>query len=205
MILCTTRHASMPFIYFSAIAAVLLSLLYPPVCSAQSFQRLGTCPDLGCIFPPDQADFLAGQYFDIRLEVHAPQNGSEGTPGKSPDPDFRLTLEKVGAGSGGPKPVTEFFGISDPPLERWTFKWFEDFFAKDANTPSVVNVTSKAYRRVQLNEPGEYTVKLYYDGGKVTTASWLVRSLDEAAKAKNIVFFIGDGELRAESLQVVMR
>ena len=25
-----------------------------------------------------RADFLAGQYFDIRVEVHAPVNGSEG-------------------------------------------------------------------------------------------------------------------------------
>jgi hypothetical protein len=24
---------------------------------------------LGCVLPPDQTDFLAGQYFDIRLEV----------------------------------------------------------------------------------------------------------------------------------------
>jgi hypothetical protein len=36
---------------------------------AQTFRRLGACPKLGCIFPPDQADFLAGVYFDIRLEV----------------------------------------------------------------------------------------------------------------------------------------
>lgn len=33
----------------------------------------------------DRADFLAGQYFDIRVEVHAPVNGSEGqfSPGSS--------------------------------------------------------------------------------------------------------------------------
>lgn len=53
--------------------------------AAQTFQRLGGCPSkllpriypaytdffiaLGCILPPDQTDFLAGQYFDIRVEV----------------------------------------------------------------------------------------------------------------------------------------
>jgi hypothetical protein len=58
--------------------------------SAQTFQRLGACPSklfitqplpvfwltprkaLGCVLPPDQTDFLAGQYFDIRLEVCPP-------------------------------------------------------------------------------------------------------------------------------------
>jgi hypothetical protein len=37
--------------------------------SAQTFQRLGACPSLGCVFPPNQSDFLPGQWFDIRLEV----------------------------------------------------------------------------------------------------------------------------------------
>jgi len=60
---------------FSKLAA---ATTFVALVSAQTFQRLGGCPDLGCVFPPDQADFLAGQYFDIRVEVHAPVNGSEG-------------------------------------------------------------------------------------------------------------------------------
>ncbi|KDQ53788.1 hypothetical protein JAAARDRAFT_197227 [Jaapia argillacea MUCL 33604] len=35
----------------------------------------GACPTFGCVFPPDQTDFLVGQKFDIRLEVHAPVYG----------------------------------------------------------------------------------------------------------------------------------
>jgi hypothetical protein len=62
----------------SKIATVAGALTLSSLVNAQSFQRLGACPDLGCVFPPDQADFLAGQYFDIRVEVHAPVNGSEG-------------------------------------------------------------------------------------------------------------------------------
>jgi hypothetical protein len=61
----------------AAIAASFVSAV-----AAQTFQRLGTCPALGCILPPDAPDFLAGQYFDVRLEVHAPVNGSEATDGK---------------------------------------------------------------------------------------------------------------------------
>lgn len=60
----------------SALAACLAAVV-----SAQTFQRLGTCPTLGCIIPPDAQDFLAGQYFDIRIEIHAPVNGSEATDG----------------------------------------------------------------------------------------------------------------------------
>ena len=63
-------------------AAVAVS--FAAAASAQTFQRLGTCPTLGCILPPDAQDFLAGQYFDIRVEIHAPVNGSEATDGKNP-------------------------------------------------------------------------------------------------------------------------
>ncbi|KAF2007475.1 alkaline phosphatase-like protein [Amniculicola lignicola CBS 123094] len=157
--------------------------------SAQTFQRLGACPTLGCVFPPDQADFLAGQYFDIRLEVHAPINGSEAT-GKKPDEKFTFTIAK---GKGKPKAVTDYFGIKEAKLETWSFSWFEDLFARDAKTPSVVNVTAKAYRRVALYEPGEYTATLTYNGKEKTVANWFVRDLAEERKAKNIILFIGDG------------
>ncbi|KAH8592327.1 putative alkaline phosphatase H [Bisporella sp. PMI_857] len=145
----------------SRIAAVasLASLV-----AAQTFQRLGGCPTLGCVLPPDQSDFLAGQYFDIRLEA-----------------------------GGAAKPAATFFGISEPTLERWNFTWYEDLFAQDAKTPSVVRVTSKAYRRVALYEPGEYVATLSYYNGTKTVANWLVRPIQEQKKAKNVILFIGDG------------
>ena len=40
--------------------------------SAQTFRRSAACPGLGCIYPPSQVDFIAGQAFDIRIEVQAP-------------------------------------------------------------------------------------------------------------------------------------
>ncbi len=82
---------------------------------AQTFQRLGGCPTLGCVFPPDQQDFLAGQFFDIRVEVHAPVNGSEATNGV-PDKNFALTIGKVG---GATQPAAKFFGVTEPKLETW--------------------------------------------------------------------------------------
>lgn len=53
----------------AAMAGLLLALGYISPAVAQTFQRLGTCPTLGCIFPPTQAEFIAGGHFDIRLEV----------------------------------------------------------------------------------------------------------------------------------------
>ncbi|KAH9866360.1 hypothetical protein IAQ61_008365 [Plenodomus lingam] len=169
-------------------AFVAAALLLGSV-SAQTFQRLGACPTLGCVFPPDQADFLAGQYFDIRLEVHQPVNGSEAI-GLPLDKDFTFTIGKTGKKA---KPVTKYFSLKEPKLEKWNFTWFEDLFARDAKKPTLVNVASKAYRRVALYEPGEYTATLTYNNGSKTEATWLVRDLAEERKAKNIVFFIGDG------------
>ncbi|KAL5353804.1 hypothetical protein ACLOAV_001846 [Pseudogymnoascus australis] len=171
---------------FSKIAA---AATFASLVSAQSFQRLGACPDLGCVFPPDQADFLAGQYFDIRVEVHAPVNGSEANGG-IPDKRFSLAIQKAG---GTSQPVSKFFDITEPAIEEWKFKWYEDYFAEDAKTPSLVNVAAKAYRRVALYEPGEYTATLSYYNGSKTVANWVVRDLAEEKKAKNVILFIGDG------------
>ena len=68
-----------------------------------------------------RTDFLAGQLFDIRLEVHAPVNGSEANGGV-PDPNFSFTIEKVG---GKPQLASEFFKIKEPALETWNFTWYE--------------------------------------------------------------------------------
>ncbi|KAK4169058.1 putative alkaline phosphatase precursor [Cladorrhinum sp. PSN259] len=160
------------------------------VASAQTFRRLGTCPSLGCVIPPDQQDFLPGQEFDVRFEIHAPKNGSEAFNNGVPDEAFTATIAKDG---GRAKSIAEFFKLKEPSLEKWTFSWFEDLFAQDTKTPSIVNVASKAYRRVALYEPGTYTVTLKYYSGQTTTAEWTVRPLATKKKAKNVIFFIGDG------------
>ncbi|WEW57781.1 hypothetical protein PRK78_003248 [Emydomyces testavorans] len=158
---------------------------------AQTFQRLGGCPELGCVFPPDQAELLPGQYFDIRLEVHSPVNGSEARVG-APDPNFTFTIARKGRGSN-PQKATDFFKVSEPKLETWNFTWYEDLFAKDAKKPSLVRVTSKAYRRVALYTPGEYEATLTYYNGTKTTATWIVKDLSLFRRAKNVLLFIGDG------------
>lgn len=159
-------------------------------CAAQTFRRLDSCPTLGCILPPDQADFLPGQFFDIRVEVHAPQNGSERVPYANPDTDFTLTIEKEG---GPASPAAAFFKQSEPKLEQWNFTWYEDLFAETAKTPSFVKVAAKAYRKVALYEPGQYIATLKYQNGSTTYANWTVRDIAPLRRAKNVVMFIGDG------------
>lgn len=95
---------------------------------------------MGCVFPPDQyascsapvpktanenviyrTDFLAGQYFDIRLEVHSPVNGSEACAGE-PDPNFTFTIAKK---CDEPIAATKYFDVEEPKLESWDFTWYE--------------------------------------------------------------------------------
>ena len=171
----------------SVVALVAASV---SVVSAQTYQRLGTCPTLGCVLPPDQSDFLPGQLFDLRVEVHAPVNGSEAAHDGKPDEAFKVTIAREG---GKEKDIAKAFKIKEPKLEKWTFKWYEDLFAEDKKTPSVVNVASKAYRKLSLDQPGKYTVTLHYYGGEKTTAEWVVRPIAKERKAKNVIFFIGDG------------
>jgi hypothetical protein len=171
--------------YLAALGAA--SLLAATV-SAQTYQRLGACPKHGCILPLDQQDFLAGQFFDIRLEIHAPVNGSEATD-RVPGKEFTFSIGKVGETV---QSATAFFGVEEPKLETWNFTYYEDLFAEDVGTPVLVHVASKAYRRVALYEPGEYETVLSYNG-TTTTARWLVRDIESVRKAKNVLLFIGDG------------
>lgn len=73
------------------------------------------------MIPPDQQDFLAGQYFDIRVEVHAPVNGSEATDGV-PDENFTFTIAKD---DEEPQAVSAYFDIQEPEIETWDFSWYE--------------------------------------------------------------------------------
>ncbi|KAF9048662.1 alkaline phosphatase [Panaeolus papilionaceus] len=169
--------------------AVLAALsILPAFVSAQTFQRLGACPSLGCVFPPDQTDFLEGQLFDIRLEVHAPVNGVEAINNGVPDEKFTFCIQ---SGKGKCEDVTKFFKIKDSPLEKWDFSYYEDLFAEDAKTATTVNVASKAYRALSL-KAGVYTAILTYNGHSQTVARWNVRKSGKR-KAKNVLFFIGDG------------
>ncbi|WVQ95315.1 hypothetical protein IAU59_002410 [Kwoniella sp. CBS 9459] len=169
---------------------LLLAALIASPAFAQTFRRTAACPSLGCVLPPDQTDFIAGQTFDIRIEAQAPVNGSEAYNNGTPDEEFHLKI----AGQGGQLvDVTEFFGLTEPDVERYNFTYYEDLFAEDAHAPTPVNVLAKSYRNLQLHNPGTYEVELTYNGGQTTKATWVVEPLADCKKAKNVIFFVGDG------------
>lgn len=110
--------------------------------SAQTFKRLGACPSLGCVFPPDQTDFLPGQYFDIRLEVHAPVDGSEATRDGEPDRQFTFCIQRNQARCVD---VAKFFGVDDPKLETWSFKCIVTLENQTFILTVILPATSKTY------------------------------------------------------------
>ncbi|KAG0366190.1 hypothetical protein BGZ54_005691 [Gamsiella multidivaricata] len=166
--------------------------------AAGQFKRLGACPTLGCVFPPDRAEFLAGAHFDVRVEVHAENEDK-------PNTDYTLTIQKLSGNPkdnkhGGPKAVdfSKWSKIKASAPESWDFSYNKDAAAywkgqdgdKAAATP--VHVASTAWRGVQIKEPGTYKVTLKYNSGKTTEAVWTVNPVKKR-KAKNVVLFIGDG------------
>lgn len=167
------------------------ALLAATAATAQTHRRTAACPKLGCVFPPDQVEFLPGQTFDIRVEVQAPVNGSQAYNGGVVNTDFKLEIGGEGAELID---ITQFFGLEDPQAEKYNFTWYEDLFAEDAKAPTPVNVVAKSYRNVQLHNPGRYKVKLTFNGGETQEATWEVRPIpDDCKKAKNLIFFVGDG------------
>jgi len=169
--------------------AFLAAALLASSAAAQTFRRTPACPKLGCLFPPDQVEFIAGQSFDIRVEAQAPRNGSEAYNNGVPDENFTVTI----AGHGGKAvSISQFFSIPEPSVKRYNFTYFEDLFAQQNGAVTPVNVLSKTYRNVQLHQPGKYDVVFTYNNGMTTTACWEVRATT-VKKAKNAIIFIGDG------------
>ena len=110
----------------------------------------------------------------------------------------------------------DFFRVKADNKTSYTFKYFSDLFARDANTPTVVNVSSTSWRNVALYNPGNYTATLYFNNGSATTvARWYVEKSASRAharryvkqpasqrKAKNVVLFIGDGFVQIRGIRL---
>ncbi|KAF9915605.1 hypothetical protein BX616_005749 [Lobosporangium transversale] len=178
----------------TAVSAVAAAGLDP----AGQFKRLGACPTLGCVFPPDRSEFLAGAHFDVRVEVHAENDAK-------PNTEYSLTIEKIGnskdnkhGNNGRAVDFSKWSRIKPDSPEAWDFIYNKDASAYwktqdgDKNAATQVHVASTAWRRVQIREPGTYKVVLKYNNGKTTEAVWTVNPVQKR-KAKNVILFIGDG------------
>lgn len=102
-------------------AALAAALLATSV-SAQTFRRTAACPTLGCIFPPDQSSFIAGQVFDIRIEAQAPINGS------MPFNNGVVVGEPqlwIGCKNKELQPITDYFKVQDVKPDAYNFTYYE--------------------------------------------------------------------------------
>jgi alkaline phosphatase len=117
------------------------------------------------ILPVDQAQFLPGAQFDVRIEVH-----SETVP-----EDFAVTVNGADA--------SEFFG-SAPTEENWVF-------GADDTGAGGTPVQAVTWRGLTAPEPGDYTVEVTA-GGSTETVTWTVRE-PQVGTAHNVILFIADG------------
>ncbi|HML23387.1 MAG TPA: alkaline phosphatase [Aggregatilinea sp.] len=115
------------------------------------------------ILPINQAQFLPGVYFDLRIEVHA-----EALP-----EDFAVTINDEDAAA--------FFG-ADAVEETWNAG------ADDSPAP----VVAWTWRDVMFSEPGAVTVAVVA-GGETTSVTYTVREAITDGTAKNVILFIADG------------
>jgi hypothetical protein len=169
--------------------AITAALVFALGAQAQTFRRAAACPGLVCVYPPDQTDFIASQTFDIRVEAHAPVNGSEAYNGGQVDTEIDI---RIGGEGSELIPLAQFFGRAEPAISTYNFSYFEDLFARDSGARTPVNVAAKSYRNLQLNQPGKYKVVVTTKSGLRTEACWEVKPVTKA-KAKNMIVFIGDG------------
>ncbi|GJJ78707.1 alkaline phosphatase [Entomortierella parvispora] len=175
------------FALISIAAAISTVAALDPV---GQFKRLGACPTLGCVFPPDRAEFIAGAHFDVRVEVHAENDAK-------PNTNYSLTIQKVSKHAKA-LDFSKWSKVKPNAQESWDFTYNKDAAAYwktmegDKNAATPVHVASTAWRKVQIKEPGTYKVILKYNNGKTTEAIWTVNPVTKR-KAKNVILFIGDG------------
>ncbi|KXS11957.1 alkaline phosphatase-like protein [Gonapodya prolifera JEL478] len=167
-----------------ALAGLAAAVVDPSHPAPTQFPRNVMSPrgSLLSLAPPDGAEFLVDQLFDVRIELH--------NVNSTVVPDitgYKLVIN-------GDSPLNQFGLRADyalPKPENWTFAWTPDVAAVYAKKPVNVSVAAVAWRSVSLKVPGTYSVQLNV-GNESISAVWTVRSF-EGKKAKNAVLFIGDG------------
>lgn len=135
--------------------ALLLTMALVPVIAQDAPSVL--------ILPVNQAQFLPGALFDVRVEVRAAELPA----------DFAVTINGEDASA--------FFN-ADASMDSWTAE--ESFIGADTQAPT--------WRDVSLAEAGEYVVEVTA-GGATTSVTWVVREAATERTAKNVILFIADG------------
>ncbi|KAI8803432.1 alkaline-phosphatase-like protein [Cladochytrium replicatum] len=175
----------------AAISAFLFALLASStLAQSQSFNS-SSAPAIGqyaryrgaprgsllSIVPVDGATFLAGQRFDISVEMHSLSASS------LPSLDGLTT-------SIGSATLDSYFS-SNWTKESWNYTYIPDAASFAAGNTTRVYVARWALRGVYFKSAGDFTVSLSNSNYNVS-AGWNVRSYNNR-QAKNVVLMIGDG------------
>lgn len=142
------------------VAAMLVGLL-PSAALAQEEEPAPPPPTL--ILPVNNAQFLPGALFDIRIETYGEQMAE----------DFAATING--------EAFDDFFGVAGV-VESWPLS--DEEGALSANT--------MLWRGVTLPAAGEYAVAVSANGEE-SSVTWTARAAGESAGARNIILFIADG------------
>ncbi|ORY52559.1 alkaline phosphatase-like protein [Rhizoclosmatium globosum] len=131
------------------------------------------------LVPVDGAEFLAGQHFDIAIELHSESN-------VVPD------LSNLSVTINGKKISDVIVNAPAPYKSNYTgATYFADSKARDAKMPTKFAVARASWRNLALPANGEYNVEITAGSEKVK-AKWVVKG-SGVRKAKNALLFIGDG------------
>ncbi|KAJ3083899.1 hypothetical protein HDU99_005030 [Rhizoclosmatium hyalinum] len=131
------------------------------------------------IVPVDGAEFLAGQHFDISIELHSDDTTV---------PDFSNLAVTING-----KKISDVIVNAPAPYiwKPYNATFFADTKARDTKKSTTFAVARGTFRNVALPANGEYNVEVSA-GGQIATAKWVVKG-SAVRQAKNALLFIGDG------------
>ncbi|KAJ3063569.1 hypothetical protein HDU98_000665 [Podochytrium sp. JEL0797] len=162
------------------LAVATAAAVDPSAPSVGQFNRYRALPRGSnlALVPVDGAEFLAGQKFDIAVELHS----EDGTVPDLSTLSFTINGRQV-------KDVIVEAG--SPYKSNYTSSYFADGKSKFAGKKTTFAVSRASWRHLSLPASGSYDVKLSV-GSESVSAKWVVKG-SSTRKAKNALLFIGDG------------
>ncbi|KAJ3031171.1 UNVERIFIED_CONTAM: hypothetical protein HDU68_006042 [Siphonaria sp. JEL0065] len=162
---------------FAALAAAAVDPSTPSVGQQNRYRALPRGSNLA-IVPVDGAEFLAGQKFDISVELHS-ENGI------APD------LSTLSFTINGKQVKDVIVEAGSPYTSNYNSTYYANQKAFVAAQKTTFAVARASWRGLSLPASGDYNIELSVGSEKVK-AKWVVRG-SSTRKAKNALLFIGDG------------
>ncbi|KAJ3230022.1 hypothetical protein HDU81_004814 [Chytriomyces hyalinus] len=159
------------------LAAGVLAAVNPSVPTTGQQSRFRALPRGSnlAISPVDGAEFLAGQHFDISIELH-----SESAIANLDNLSFTING----------KDVAQVFDAK-PFVSNYNSTYFANTKSQVLKAATKFNVARVSLRNIALPASGDYQIELKAGSEKVS-ATWTVKG-SSTRKVKNAILFIGDG------------